>query len=1777
MSAFNLSGVDENLKAISAVEQSWALPALADEVKLDIAMSGSMTSSATAAFLQGLSSDISTAEQRQPSLTRDPAVHGVDRTVTDQEYSFRQQVGRTLAAQTGQRAPVVVQEDAVQRWKQQAVDEGYLDLSPTEIQSGRWLPEYSSIASQMNMDQMQREFQGEKPGSFGMGTFMNFVEEWLSPRGLYQAAMELDLLPDFDKIAEETASWGEKLRDWASEPWNPGKLIDALGPVDNILFPVLNWGLMMTGVGEVWGFSKVVGSAAVKAGMAGKVANVEGLYRGTRGLGMVRAADHTADAIRMKKSSMFSQVMDYRDPTQVGSALGAGVNAIRGTLPVRGLSTAGKNWRQLSSVAVAKKANQQVLRMGVASNLQGLVDDERSGTSVASLTTVDEWHERQMANPLADFAFDALFTPINIFEPGSIIAAAQGVKKAAVAATPGITQIAENQELVLAADKGIRAALMDEGGEALVKKYADDVKEHGVNQAIANQYTNGDTERVGELIGFVTVMNVVDSYSSAMARTQGVAEMSTKELGDFHHIRNQTAAKLVKIEDGDLEEAIRLMSRYGDPDTLVGAQTASRNQAKLQRRINRIRDGYLEDIRDVEARGGAVAEGNHRFYGIQDPDDPQIVRWTTNMDEAGDNPLFFDVAAEELAGHRGVAIGAELDDLVGTDLDVFATRYHGYRLNDAPNVRGYTPDGIKALRGMIENHNNGRRAFMRDLMDQHLNPEQFGVYMNEIAPTFGKWDAFTESVDAIKVARRQGLLDGLEAVPAYSPAGRQVSMHPRMNPKWSAEMQHLMIQIPRDQELAAHLGKSYFTPFAREMDPTLGGVTVAAKGTRTKQEAIAAAAHLKSKNNRLKQWRKIMANPRAKDAIEEIETALEGTLGDGAREIIQDIASKHGISSIKSQRALKALWDIAQDSDVSIAKVNRVIEKELDELTMLADWSEHFGIPSHLYQTGDPMERAAKLQRELQAKSKFMATELDPESIPRELREMLAGHDYKLVHGVEFFQPHQMLDLVPEIGQATQKHIRSKKLGSFFGRVDPGEMRAAKMKMLRSSVVAEMNKSKALGRKIHVNVGTNPLERGIGDLDQIQRDIFDVLDQIGEESQQALAQVKDARATTRIATNVRLGQTPMTPEDLPTNLKLEEFIRRFKEIGYTTDESKALYRALKQSRKIGFEYHGLYNIETHLRSNPNLLNGLSLLGRHKAADGLSNKVVAKGLGWGAPLGMGIAAAKDYDESHPDNVGSLGGSLGRLGAFAVGSAAGRAGGNLAARKLGVAALEEGSRAARLLAKRENSSSWMRYAYLSDEVARFRDWARFTLSPIFDASRYSEAIILSQLEEVPAGLRNLKLNQSPTSYRKQVARNARKMKGMDPDQARQLANDEWLRRKDEFAAAARHDFDWETIDGVGRRFSSVGILGFSPTDWMSSTFAHLRDAGLDSRKAYETVREMYTYGTTHRSAAEMSMNFVFFPFSFTKKVAGHMTRSVNSDMSRLIMIHDGLAAYQMLDEEHDLGQMWKDRLPILEKAYRLNVLAYGATLGRFGGVNAQLLETVRNMPLVGNAAYVGPEMDSIMNLFIPQAVPVNNQGQANDLWDTAVGLVPLYNDARTMISATIEQSNVLTSESHMTSEAEQRHGWETWRAFQDEVLQTLKTSGMTWDQAVRDPAIGAWINQQKTEISVKYPAWKYALGDGMAHNNAITMEIDERTQHPKALEDYQLQGFETAVEQMDTALRNVGMTSSNLEEVPPEWFDVMRKIAQDYVNENPAFLRLYNRFYRRKFGPITVEMT
>ena len=1900
--------VDQNLQAIRAIEGAWSLPALPDEVKLDLASNQSLNPTILGSFLNGLAADVEGATKTQPLPTRqergtfDPATApSYEALAPRPALSGGEQVAVVASSLMGFEPPRQVDPFAVQRFKQRATDEGYLDLTPEQIASPTWLPEYSSVAKEMAWDAQSQRFQGAKPGSFSTDQVFSFLDEWLSPRGLYKAATELDLWWDFEQIGEEFDTWGDRYREWKQDPWNVKKMLGMLGPVDDVVLPLLNIGLLFTGVGEVLATGKALWGAGKVATAASEVA---GIHRGVKGLNFLKAVDRGADIDKFREASYLAKkIAPQADDAFLAGARGWAANTMQG-------------WRQLSGTVMAKKVNQQIMRAGFASNLQQAIDRDRGTRSVAAVSSVDEWVQQTFQNPLVDWGTDVFLTPYTIFEPGTIKGAVGLVtapaRKAAVLA--GVKKLSQNEHLAAAAYRPLREYVVG-GGLMTEKQFERAVRKRGLRSVAAEAWTNGDEEELGRLFGYVASMGAVEAWANNAARMDRLplAAMDADTTGQFLFHRDKMLAQLRLLDEDDIEGAVDHLTRYGiigapttfDQDMgVLGEVSRIRNVDDFERRRFEIKDAYRETAEEAAARGGAVADGHVRLYGERDVetgrikwrpggsgaipvsealrrwdelpddtlievyhstspemaerftregiiggakqkadyateltgeglyvgDDPDRLRFlfggrgpevpgtpigiTVRKGDLGNSPeglraglditdslrdplagahilddvpadririlddpsnptapigdpLFIDVHVESLRRAVGDEDAARM--LAGElDLDHrFERMYMGraddgtsrfFRLSEAPQVRLYKQDRLEALRQVMRAHNQKRGAVLREMMDS-MTPEFFEQYLYETMDSFGDWAKFDYAEELVEDARLSGLLDDATFVPAESPTNRRLAAMPWMpdGRKWVDEIYSLVRELPDDEQLLGQLRKSMFSPFARDVNPSLGRFTVQKVDNVTKQQALAFAATVKRPTKLLKAIRKLKATGRGNEML----NVLRGI--DEAPELAQRTAIKAAIveqlgEEFVSEKTLSDLARIAKtivDEGVSFDEIERTILGKLNELDQMAEWAEKYRVPSQIgSDVGDVVSRLDAKVNELQKQAYYLASEV--ENIPADLAEKLAEGGYRLVYGVNFALPRDLEDIFPEflnVGRGFRNKINlraAEPARRFFQRQDNAAVSRMKARKVADSVHAALSQ---VDDGLPLNLGPK-VDFENPDMRQVMDDLWDILHREQELASQRLAGLPDARFTERVATRASLARTPMGLDRLASDLGYRKLTQSLMRKGYSEKQANAIYRGIQRSQALGVRHHGLYAIESHLRSRPNLIQGLRFLGTTS-----DSKVLRRGAaGAVGAFAGGVAVNMMSDNTDPE-----GNILGRL----AGTIGGGALGALISPKVGLKTVDR-------IADAWEHSSYARFAYVADNLANVRDFVRFSLSPLFDASRYSEAILIGQLGYVPDGLKNLRVNQSPRAFRKMLAKES----GLKGEEAVAYARREWDRVSKEFAAAARGDFDWEVVDGITRRFSSVGILGFSPADWMASTFGHIRRSGVEPGKAYELVREMYTYGTTGRSAAELSMNFVFFPFSYSKKLIGHLGDFYSNDLTRLVVLQDMVKTYETLDEHFDLEEYFRDRLPILERAHRLNPLAYGFSLGQFGGVNKGIIETglaaLRQVPGVGDVAeQIG--ISPVLNAFLPQMLPMNSAEDAESAWELVQGLFPVWNDVQTLMSTIAEQGYVMRSPEHVSRDAELRLAWEEWRAYQDDVNGALDKAGLTWDKMTRIPEAYALVQAKRAEISEKYPTWKLEQGDGIANQFVLNMEKQERLTNPKGPEDVQLAKFEGYLEKFTELMRDRGASWERPEDLPPEFFTAFRNLASDYVRQNPKFLILYNRFYRRQFGDITTE--
>ena len=503
-----------------------------------------------------------------------------------------------------------------------------------------------------------------------------------------------------------------------------------------------------------------------------------------------------------------------------------------------------------------------------------------------------------------------------------------------------------------------------------------------------------------------------------------------------------------------------------------------------------------------------------------------------------------------------------------------------------------------------------------------------------------------------------------------------------------------------------------------------------------------------------------------------------------------------------------------------------------------------------------------------------------------------------------------------------------------------------------------------------------------------------------------------------------------------------------------------------------------------------------------------------------------------------------------------------------------------------------TDWQKYSHMGDFYVNMRDYLRFSLSPIFDLSRYAEAMTLSQVvgADVAQGMR---LNQSPKSFRKMMTREF-EAQGFDKTNAVDKANEEWTKVRSAFMdqAQGRGDFDWENIENMSRWFTSVGIMGFSPQSWMASTFGQMLRAGVNPDDAYDAARSIYTYGITGRSAAEQSVNMVFFPFSFMKKTVGHFAKFLTEDYSRTVILHDMLKAHEMLDEKYDLNEKYKKYLPITTKMRRLNLFAYGLSLGEFGGPNAPFLRgawhTVgkpAEAAVAGLSGMIGGDdlqekmmVSPLLSAMMPHAISIKDSDSFNDLQKTIRRMFPVWNDLRHLIGDVMEQGEVLFR--GQTKRAQNDAAWDEWEEVRKYVADQLAAAGLPYTSINRDnPQIRElknWRDIRKAEILEKYPSWGAELAGGAEGAAARQIELSERMNNPTEPVDGLLIDFNNWLQSERLAMSNAGYYISDVDFLPPEHHELVRRYAMDLTEFDPDFLAIYNRFYARDYGPIAREV-
>lgn len=828
-----------------------------------------------------------------------------------------------------------------------------------------------------------------------------------------------------------------------------------------------------------------------------------------------------------------------------------------------------------------------------------------------------------------------------------------------------------------------------------------------------------------------------------------------------------------------------------------------------------------------------------------------------------------------------------------------------------------------------------------------------------------------------------------------------------------------------------------------------------------------------------------------------------------------------------------------------------------------------------------PLYGVRKRIAQLQQRKKFIASEVDVDAMISYLQrrdgaayangvrdevERLYSQGYKLVFGVDYLMPEEILARHPDFFRdVTVRHMNHATLGNFFGRRMPSVARAAEERRNRLILRTKLAEFDIRSPNAPDGIWDPNDDEITGQLAAIYRHLQNRKDEIA-------ATQDNYHATQRIvrpAIAYRSALAPIIPADLRWDKAAT--IAQFEAWGWGKERARAMYAAASEMRSTDFEELGLSAFENRWRQRNELVQFLKFLRGDTSGNLLGRESV----------GLGVGAAIGYEQAEGE------GGLEQLRSAAVGGAIGL-GATIPARLVPDQVYARGIRAA-----------YGRKGFaLYDRYARWRDLLRFGLSPLFDLSRYTEGFMLGQTG-APTGadgrLVSMPLDMSPTGVRRRLKKSLQQSTpGATAEDARLLFDD----YRSKFREMSLEDFNPDAPESTMRWMQQIGVLGFNLTDWQSGAFIELVEGGMEMRAAYEAAKNMFTYGVTGRSAAEMSANFVFFPFSFQKKAYTSLAKFMQDDLTRSIFITDAFMLYQALNEQYDLDEYWREYVPFMQQLSRLNLFAYGLSPGRLGGINAQLFETIGRGALqfgedvvsgdpersatsvVGDMANAGESI----SMFIPWMGQIKTEEDSLEIQRLMRSLAPVFNDINWMYRNLQDTGRIFLEGGRQFQQV--YNGYEEWNAFRRDLEQVLQEGGYSWWHLHRVPALqplSVEYYRKRAELSEKYPQWSRSRQESILNAQMVDVERQHhRARYLSGSNDPQsvlFMEFEMEVERVAEVLARQGVDVGGNDgwlDAPIDAIDYLKQLAADMLERDERFMSVWEKFYMREFGPIATRI-
>jgi hypothetical protein len=236
-----------------------------------------------------------------------------------------------------------------------------------------------------------------------------------------------------------------------------------------------------------------------------------------------------------------------------------------------------------------------------------------------------------------------------------------------------------------------------------------------------------------------------------------------------------------------------------------------------------------------------------------------------------------------------------------------------------------------------------------------------------------------------------------------------------------------------------------------------------------------------------------------------------------------------------------------------------------------------------------------------------------------------------------------------------------------------------------------------------------------------------------------------------------------------------------------------------------------------------------------------------------------------------------------------------------------------------------------------------------------------------------------------------------------------------------------------------------------------------------------------------------------------------------------------------------------------------------------------------------------------MFVPVGANIRDAAAGKELIEVKKGgtlgglagsLLPVWNDITWMINDTKDIAiptvgGALSPATAESANAQARHGYEEWYSFKAALDAQLQTRGYRLDDIRTKPWLAdvlALYENKQAELAAKYPWWVQAKEEAMGNIVANQMErraalqqvgLDQAMGRPSTPDNQMLWDFERMLDGIKEDMR-LRMGTSDLQDAPPELFDAILAKSAANARANPGWVSLWNKWYRREFGPIEMVM-